>query len=117
MKVSESITKSGYTPLHAAAWNGHELAVAELLKGGADPNVADSDGWTPLHKAAYRGHAKAVKTLLAGGADKSIKNGVEMTALDMAESNEKNETVALLSSVECEMGPGSTTRRRCVEAG
>lgn len=89
-------TNSGYTPLHAAAWNGHHSVVGRLLKAGAKPNAVDSDGWTPLHKAAYRGHVKAVEALLANGADKSIKNGVEMTALEMAQSNQKKETIKLL---------------------
>ena len=60
-----------------------------MLQGGADPNSADSDGWTPLHKAAYRGHAAVVRALIENGADKSINNGVEMTALQLAQSNGK----------------------------
>lgn len=89
-------TSSGYSALHAAAWNGHEAVIANLLEAGANPNAVDSDGWTPLHKAAYRGHAKAVKALLARGANKSIKNGVEMTALDMAQGDDKKVITAML---------------------
>ena len=32
---------SGYTPLHAAAWNGNTAAAAVLLEHGADPTIRD----------------------------------------------------------------------------
>lgn len=35
--------KRGATPLHAAAWGGHALAVRVLLRAGADPTLTDGE--------------------------------------------------------------------------
>ncbi|CAB0041177.1 unnamed protein product [Trichogramma brassicae] len=44
---------TGSTALHHALYRGRkERIVRELLRRGADPNIADEDGKTPLHKAS-----------------------------------------------------------------
>jgi len=43
------------TPLHAAAADGDEDRVIELLEGGADPTVQDSRGRVPFELCASRG--------------------------------------------------------------
>lgn len=43
-------TPGGATPLHRAAYCGHEDVVELLLRHGADPTLSDDDGATPLHK-------------------------------------------------------------------
>lgn len=45
-----SITKSGVTPLHRAAYKGNTEIVQLLLRRGACPTIQDSDGKIPLHK-------------------------------------------------------------------
>ncbi|KAG2495159.1 hypothetical protein HYH03_006767 [Edaphochlamys debaryana] len=55
--------------LHWAAAAGHAKSVAELLRQGAPPDLADEYGVVPLHKAAAAGHGEAVGELLAAGAD------------------------------------------------
>jgi hypothetical protein len=85
----EAPPKSAYTPLHAAAWQGHEAAVAALLVYRADVRAADSDGATPLHKAAWRGHLAAVRLLLAAGAPRDAKDNSGQTPLALARSRVK----------------------------
>ena len=69
--------KDGSTPLHCAAWNGHEDVAAILLDAGAAVNDHNQNGhWgtTPLHAAAH-GNQKQVATLLvARGADLQARN-------------------------------------------
>ena len=46
----------------------HREIVADLIKGGADVNLADADGVTPLAHARARGYAEIAKLLEAAGA-------------------------------------------------
>ncbi len=62
----------GSTPLHCAAWKGHQKIVAFLLKAGADPNAQNANGhWgtTPLHAAAHANEAAIAELLIQHGAD------------------------------------------------
>src|SRR4051812_36382362 len=44
-----SNTKNRSTPLHNAAYYGHTNAVKQLIQGGAQVNVYNSNQITPLH--------------------------------------------------------------------
>ena len=54
---------NGRTPLHAAAFEGHEAAAKALIKAGANVNAKDNDGWTPLDWAESKKH-EAVAAML-----------------------------------------------------
>lgn len=56
--------KTGSTPLHAAAKNGHHEIVKWLMKNGSNPNSQNKDGATPLHLAVMNGHEAVVSTIL-----------------------------------------------------
>ncbi|NWW77522.1 BARD1 protein, partial [Climacteris rufus] len=58
----------GETLLHVASIKGDVVAVEQLLKNGADPNVKDNAGWTPLHEACRHGHGPVAELLLRHGA-------------------------------------------------
>jgi ankyrin repeat protein len=63
------------TPLHYAAYLGHEAIVKLLLDRGADIEARDEDGQTPLHYAAHLSHEAIVKLLLDRGAATEARDG------------------------------------------
>ncbi|KAJ1484425.1 ankyrin repeat-containing domain protein, partial [Baffinella frigidus] len=70
------------TPLHAAAFNGHEALVRLLLEHEASPLARDDFGMTPLHLAVDEGH-ESVVPLLFHGASAVLDDGGR-TPLDIA---------------------------------
>lgn len=90
------------TPLMAAAgvgWRGEISrgrvsdaieAIKLLLAKGADINQANNAGNTPLIGAAIRGEPALVEFLLQNGANPAAKNGIGMTAMDVAMGNSDN---------------------------
>ena len=60
----------GYTPLHAAAFNGNDDAVAVLLKHGANPRARDRKYCgTPAGWARYAGHMRTSNLILDADVD------------------------------------------------
>ncbi|MCY4506431.1 MAG: ankyrin repeat domain-containing protein, partial [Acidobacteria bacterium] len=59
------LRRNGATPLHIAAVADAGEAVAVLLEGGADPDVADATSGTPLHYAAAAHSSSAAAVLAA----------------------------------------------------
>ena len=55
----------GTTPLAAAAEEGHEAVVAQLLAADANPSLADGDGDTALGLAVANGHGGVAELLRA----------------------------------------------------
>tara|TARA_B100001013_G_C24348103_1_gene339258 strand:- start:103 stop:423 length:321 start_codon:yes stop_codon:yes gene_type:complete len=54
----------GETPLHRAAFRGHEEIAELLIAKGADVNAKDELGWTPLHNAAYKCQKEVAELLI-----------------------------------------------------
>ncbi|XP_013419676.1 ankyrin repeat domain-containing protein 39-like [Lingula anatina] len=52
------------TPLHRAAYCGHQDILQLLMKYGAREDMVDSDGKTALHKAAENGHSGCMALLV-----------------------------------------------------
>ncbi|CAG9171516.1 ankyrin repeat domain-containing protein [Cupriavidus respiraculi] len=93
------INKTGWTPLHYAATNGHLEIVQFLLERSAYVDPESPNGTTPLMMAARGGYAEIVKVLLEeGGADLRMRNQQGMTAIDFAEQYNQPEIAAGLKS-------------------
>lgn len=90
-----------YTPLIAAAADGHAETVDFLLKAGANIEAAHNDGGTALYCAVAAGHPDALKVLMEAGAKLEVTNGGGQTPIMIAcwnphESTGKLECVSLL---------------------
>ena len=60
---------NGHPLLFHAVGRGNQALVSELLKLGADPNLADPFGWTPFHEAVRTENTVLAKQLISHGAD------------------------------------------------
>lgn len=92
--------EEGATVLSVAAFFGFAGLVLELIRRGAELDVAnETHGWTPLIAAASRGHLTAAAVLLAHGASAGVKDLYGLNALAYAEQNGHHEVAALLKAV------------------
>lgn len=63
-KPSVGLSKCGYTPMHGAAYCGHEDIVIELLNYGADPDFLDKDGKDPAKVASEKGFESLAQLIM-----------------------------------------------------
>ena len=56
-------SRPGWTPLMAAAWEGHKDVVELLLTHGANSQVTNSQGQTALSLAASAGYARIARLI------------------------------------------------------
>ena len=94
--VDVNTQSSGFTALQIAAERGHTRIVMDLIKAGADVNLAGERGVTPLHQAAYKGHDGVVVALITAGADIHKLTTHGKTALGYAERHNHEKIVKLL---------------------
>ena len=74
----------GRTPLHLAAFHGHEAIVRLLLESGASHEAQDNEGLTALQLAVAYGHSTVVKVLMMVGAKLNIDMKGWSAALEQA---------------------------------
>jgi ankyrin repeat protein len=75
-----------FTALILASRSGLTEIVDELIKNGADANLADSTGFAPLMGAAWFGQSDALRSLIKAGADIDAVNKNGNTAMMEAAS-------------------------------
>jgi ankyrin repeat protein len=97
--LARSWSPDGFTPLHLAAFFGHEDAVRALLEHGADANVVarhETLAVAPLHSAAAGAHSSIVRRLLDAGADANARQPGGFTPLHAAAQNGDRESAEAL---------------------
>ena len=92
------VNKTGWTPLHYAATNGHLAIIELLLEHHAYIDAESPNGTTPLMMAAHYGTPAAVKLLLESGADPGLKNRLGLSALDFAHRGQRPDSAELISA-------------------
>ena len=82
----------------ASSWGSscYTTTIMELIKGGADVNVASSDGATPLTIAAEVGQEAGVLALIYAGAYINAVNRYGQTPLSFAVHEKRERIVELL---------------------
>ena len=70
--------------LHAATAARDAAMVEQLLRAGADPNLAQAEGFLPIHVSAQHGDAAITGLLLLFGASPTAANGKGKSAIDHA---------------------------------
>ncbi|PFX13406.1 putative serine/threonine-protein kinase roco5, partial [Stylophora pistillata] len=78
--------QTGYTPMHCAAFGGHDECLKIMLNWpDGDPNVVDpTDGRTPVHLAAWKGNGVCLRLLLRKGGNLRQLDSNENTPISLA---------------------------------
>lgn len=93
-----SWSRDGFTPLHLAAFFGHEDAARFLVERGADPSVVSHSplGVAPLHSAAAGDHGAVARLLVEAGADVNARQRGGWVPLHSAASHGDADLVRFL---------------------
>ena len=92
-----AVNRTGWTPLHYAATNGHVEMIRYLMSQRADINASSPNESTPLMMAAMYGSDDGVDALLAAGADPTKKNQLGLTAGDFADKAQRDRVAKKLN--------------------
>ena len=90
------VERLGWTPLHAAAYNGYVDISRLLLQYKADSNARCLDGGTPLHEVSESGKVNTTQLLLEHGADVNARDNRRSTPLLRALRHRRLEVARLL---------------------
>ena len=92
-------SRTGRTPLHAAAMANAPKLIAALAAAGADVEARDKDGLTALHAAAALNSVAAIAALLDAGADFHAQNLDGQTPLQYAVNATSADTAAAIAAL------------------
>ncbi|MEQ5091554.1 ankyrin repeat domain-containing protein [Providencia rettgeri] len=72
--------EKGYTAVILASYHGHQTAVENLLKAGADPCLLDKRGNSALMGAIFKGEVRIANQLIAAECNPDTRNNAGQTA-------------------------------------
>ena len=115
--VNKATTRSGSTPLYAAAYGGHESVVELRLTAGAEVDKATTyDGSTALGIASCFGHSKVCSLLLEAGANANHQFGGNVgPPLRVAVKRGRREAALVLMQHGASSGNGILTQAMLME--
>ncbi len=97
-----SLTGSGWSALHWAAYSEIVDAIHLLIEKGVDPNIMTAEKETPLHEAVFAKKIKSIEALMNKGADPHLKNIDGSSPMDWAiEPRERKLLKQLLLERSC----------------
>ena len=99
------VNKTGWTPLHYAATNGHLKIMELLLEHHAYIDAESPNKTTPLMMAAQYGTVSAVKLLLEAGADATLRNELGLDAIDFAYRGKRGDSADLIATARRSQQP------------
>ena len=92
-----SLNAKGQTPLMLAAQSGDVKGIRQLIRGGANVNLADKRGRSALHYAMDAQFPEdALRELISSGADCAVADVRGLTPLDVARDRYLEEAAKLL---------------------
>jgi uncharacterized protein len=102
--LADAWSPDGFTPLHLAAFFGHDAAAAYLIDRGASVNVVSQNAMRvmPLHSAIAGRHAGIARALVTADADVNSKQQDAFTPLHEAAQNGDLELVEFLLAHKAE---------------
>ena len=95
----EAVAFETWTPLTAAADQGHVVIVQELIAAGADINAPDGAGNTALFYAAVKGQAEVAKLLVKKGGKINDWPRIKDFVLENVKKNGRSELFELIESL------------------
>lgn len=93
----DALLDGGWPKIVAAAYRGDSDLVEELIRMGADIDLAGPMGWTALMQAAGHGYNEIVQSCIDAGAYLDAENDVHRTAYDLAVERGYPETAQRLA--------------------
>jgi ankyrin repeat protein len=118
-----TIFKSGWTPLHAAAFGGNAAAAEVLLKAGAEINARAKNKFenTPLQVSLLTQSREVARLLIKHGADVNDQQAEGITALHEAAQSGDLEMIRVLLAAGADphlrSGQFGTARELALKAG
>lgn len=97
--------EDGYTPLHRAAYNGHNEMINLLVTNSANIHSRTLDGWQPFHSACRWDNVICAKLLIELGADVHAVTNGNNTALHLAAVNGEAEAMIKFLLNETDIDP------------
>jgi ankyrin repeat protein len=103
----QALSHDGWSPLHLAAYFGHERVVAALVASAADINRKSCNhlGHTPLHAAVSGQQLAIVQFLIKHGAEVDARDSGGSTALHLAAHEGFNDILLNLLETGASVNP------------